>query len=138
MDVDYFLLHGEPKKLVSKHSGHPKPAAFSNNCRQAECLPSCKGPDCENVRDYSINSGFFIFKPSKDILLDMKTHFNTIKSYDEGDQGFIDEYYKRKHQGFDYLDDQEFQHNWLKSGPVPTNWKALHIFVSRILRAIFW
>lgn len=76
-----------------------------------------------------------VFHPSSTLLNEMKAQFNKIESYDEGDQGFIDVFFKQMHQGFDFIDDPEkvYENNWEKRGPVPKDWKAIHIFVSAIL-----
>jgi hypothetical protein len=121
MDVDYFFPNGAPDSLVSKYSGFPKPAGFKN----------CQ---CEKEDD-PINSGFFIFRPNQTMLSDMIANFDKIQSYNDGDQGFIDQYFRTRRQGFEYIpaDHKKFTTNFGRKGPVPQNYTGIHIFVSVIL-----
>jgi hypothetical protein len=121
VDVDYFFPNGAPDSLVAEYSGFPKPAGFKN-CR------------CEKEND-PINSGFLIFRPNQTLLSNMIAKFDKIESYDEGDQGFIDQFFRTYRQGFEYIPDKDakFTGNYNRKGPVPHNHTAIHIFVSVIL-----
>jgi hypothetical protein len=68
------------------------------------------------------------------MLSDMIANFDKIESYNDGDQGFIDQYFKTRGQGFEYIpSNQKFTTNYGRKGPVPQNYTGIHIFVSVIL-----
>jgi hypothetical protein len=63
----------------------------------------------------------------------MIANFDKIESYDEGDQGFIDQFFRTRRQGFEFIPDSKdtkFTSNFNRNGPVPRNYTAIHIFVS--------
>jgi hypothetical protein len=116
VDADNFFPNGAPDSLVSEYSGFPKPAGF-RNCR------------CDKEDD-PINSGFLIFRPTQRLLSNMISAFNKIESYDDGDQGFIDQFFRTRRQGFEYIidKDEKFTGNYNHRGPVPHTFTAIHFF----------
>jgi hypothetical protein len=119
VDVDYFFPNGAPDSLVSKYSGFPKPAGFKNSHYKKE--------------DNPINTGFLIFRPNQRLLSNMIADFDKIESYDQSDQGFIDQFFRSRRQGFEYINDFGFRTNYGQKGAAPHNSTAIHFFVSVIL-----
>jgi hypothetical protein len=119
VDVDFFFPNGAPDSLVSKYSGFPKPVGFKN-CR------------CDKEDD-PINTGFLIFRPNQTLLSNMIADFDKIESYDQSDQGFTDQFFRTRRQGFEYINDLGFRNNFWQKGAVPRNSTAIHFYVSVIL-----
>lgn len=83
-----------------------------------------------------------VLQPNRTLLEDIKATIGKLHAEDESEQGFIDEYFKTVHQGFEYIemDDElgQFKDNWEKEGPVPKEWKGLHFKVSTVVHMFWW
>eukprot|EP00523_Entomoneis_sp_CCMP467_P015350 CAMPEP_0168772486 /NCGR_PEP_ID=MMETSP0725-20121227/3981_1 /TAXON_ID=265536 /ORGANISM="Amphiprora sp., Strain CCMP467" /LENGTH=438 /DNA_ID=CAMNT_0008822005 /DNA_START=9 /DNA_END=1325 /DNA_ORIENTATION=+ len=98
LDTDYFIPAGaaELDRLFDRYDPsnntcfHNKPIAFQ-----------------EGEKPY-MNGGMILYQPNATIYHDMLAKFNTIESFDGGDQGFQSTYFSKYHKGYEYFPTPEW------------------------------